>query len=117
MMSFSCPQKDVVLKTPLFDSAIWKGHLAISMLNALLPLSLIYRAICPEHFTIPISLIFYIGSFVHIATFPSEHTIPILPVILVLSIVLIAWVDINLLLPFTFAVLEALFELAHIDTA
>ena len=108
--------EDVVLESSLLDGAIWEGHLAVAMLDALLPLALVDGAIGPEHLTIPISLIIDVATLVDVAAFPSEDTIAVLPVLAVLTIILVAWCHILLLLPLALAMLQALPELAHIDT-
>lgn len=109
--------KDVVFETTLFYGAVWKSHLAISMLDTLLPLSLVDGAICPEHFSIPLSLIVKVVTLVDITALPIEDTIAVFAVLLVLTIILVAWCDIGLLFPFAFAVLEALFEVSYVHTS
>lgn len=108
--------EDVVLESSLLDGAIREGHLAVAMLDALLPLALVDGTIGPKHLTIAFSLIIYVAALVDVAAFPSEDTIAILPVLRVLTIILVAWCHILLLLPLSLAMLQALPELAHIDT-
>ena len=108
--------EDVVLESSLLYGAIWEGHLAVAMLDSLLPLALVDGAIGPEHLTIAFSLIIYVAAFVDVATFPSENTIAVLPVLGILTIILVAWCHILLLLPLALAMLQALPELPHIDT-
>ena len=108
--------KDIVFESSLLDGAIWEGHLAVAMLDALLPLALVDGAVGPEHLTVTLSLVIDVAALVDIAAFPSEDTIAILPVLRVLTIVLVAWRHILLLLPLAFSMLQALLELTHIDT-
>ena len=108
--------KDIVLESSLLDGAIWEGHLAVAMLDSLLPLALVDGAVGPEHLAVTFSLVIDVAALVDIAAFPSEDTIAILPVLRVLTIVLVAWRNILLLLPLALAMLQALPELAHIDT-
>jgi len=109
--------KYVVFKSAFFDGTIGESHLAIAMLDTLLPLALIYGAICPEHFSITISFIVNIVALVDIAALPIEHTVAVFTVLRVLTIVLVARSDINLFFPLAFAMFEAFFEFAHVNTS
>jgi hypothetical protein len=109
--------EDVVLKFSFFYGSIWESHLAIAMLDALLPLALINGTIGPEHFTIPITLIVKVAASVYVTALPSEYAIAVFAILCVLTIILVARCHILLFLPFAFAMLKALLELTHIDTA
>ena len=108
--------EDVILESSLLDGAIWEGHLTVAMLYALLPLALVDGAIGPEHLAVAFSLIIDVAALVDVAAFPSEYTVAVLPILGILTIVLVAWCHILLLLPLALAMLQALPELAHIDT-
>jgi hypothetical protein len=108
--------ENIVLKSSLLYGAIWEGHLSVAVLDALLPLALVDGPIRPEHLTVAFSFVIDITALVDVAAFPSEDTIAVFPVLRVLTIVLVAWVYILLLLPLALAMLQALSELAHIDT-
>ena len=60
----------VVLKLPFLNSAIRERHLAVSVLNASSPLSLINGAVRPEHFAEAVSLIVLVAAFVHVSALP-----------------------------------------------
>ena len=61
------PLESIVLEHTFLDAAIWKLHPTGAVLNSFLPLALITAAIFPEHFSIAVSLIFFIASFVMVA--------------------------------------------------
>jgi len=108
--------EDVILESSLLDGAIWEGHLTVAMLYALLPLALVDGAIGPEHLAVAFSLIIDVAALVDVAAFPSEYNVAVLPILGILTIVLVAWCHILLLLPLALAMLQALPELAHINT-
>lgn len=60
----------VVLKLPFLNSAIRERHLAVSVLNASSPLSLIYGAVRPEHFAEAVSFVVLVAAFVHVSALP-----------------------------------------------
>lgn len=60
----------VVLKLPLLNSAIRERHLAVPVLNASSPLSLIYGAVRPEHFAEAVSFVVLVAAFVHVSALP-----------------------------------------------
>jgi hypothetical protein len=107
-------KENVVFKTTLLYGAIRESHLSVSVLDACFPLSLVDGAISPEHLTIAVSLIVDVISLVHVARLPGENTKAVFAIASILTIILIAGVHILLLLPLSFAVLEALAELADI---
>jgi len=80
----------IKLEVAFFDSCVREYHLSISMLNTLIPFTLIDTSISPFHFTIAISLIFLIFTFVDISTSPGKNSIALLFICYVVSLVLIA---------------------------
>ena len=48
--------EDVVLESSLLDGAIWEGHLAVAMLDALLPLAIVHLSIGPQVHALAMSL-------------------------------------------------------------
>jgi hypothetical protein len=60
------------------------------MLDPLVPLTFVDRAIGPVHLSVPISLVFYICTFVNVATLPGEYSFTIFFVIEIVAFVLIA---------------------------
>jgi hypothetical protein len=95
--------KNVIFKLSFLDGAVWEGHFSVAMLDTSFPFSLIEGAVGPEHFAVTISLVVNIVTFVDISRFPHEYTKPIFAILCVFTIILIAWSDILLFFPFTFA--------------
>ena len=109
--------KNVVFESALLDGAVWESHFPVAMLDTLFPLALIDRAVGPKHFTISLSFVINIVAFVNVTALPVEDAVAVFAVLLILSIILVARIYIDLFLPFTSSVLEALFELADVDTS
>ena len=88
------------------------------MLDAHAPLALIYRAVGPEHLSIPVTLIVLIVALIDVPALPREHSVAIFSIVTILAVVLIARSGgIRLLLPFPLAMLEAFLEVTDIHAA
>jgi len=64
-----------------------------------------------------VSLVIFVTALVLVSTFPREGAHAVLLVVFIRPFVGVAILSIESLFPLAFAVLEAFFELAHIDTA
>ena len=73
--------EDVVLKVALFLRPIWEDHLAVAVLNATDPLTLVTAAIRPVHFAVAVALVLSVLAFVDVPTGPLEHTIAVLTIV------------------------------------
>ena len=80
------------------------------------PLTLVARAILPVHLAVAVPLVVLVAALVVVATLPGEETHTILLVIFVGTLIHVAVLVIESLLPLAFAMLEAIFELANVDT-
>lgn len=105
--------EDVVLEVAFPCCAIWEDHLAVSVLDALDPLSVVAAAINPVHLSIAVSLIFLVFTLIDVATCPLEDTLPVFPIIDVITLIRVAgWTFCAS--PLAFAVLHAAFEIAYV---
>ena len=111
LRTFKC----VILEETLLDSTIWELHAAHAVLNTFIPLALVTGAIFPVHLTITMSLIVFIAAFVKIARLPCEHSHAVLLVVFVAALVHVAILVIKSLLPFSFTILQPIFEFSDVD--
>ena len=105
----------VIFEETFFDAAIGELHLTIAVLNAMVPLALVTRAILPVHLAIAVPLIVPVAASVVITGLPREHTHAILFIVLVVALIHVARLVIKSLLPLSFAMLETIFELTYVD--
>ena len=103
--------EDIVLVPAFLHHAVWKSHNALTVLDALLPLTSIHGVICPIHLTIAIPLIIHIIANILVASRPHEGAISMLLVIMVLAVISIRGVDLTFR-PLALAVLHAVSKLA-----
>ena len=116
IIDLSLSFKYVVLKIPVFDSAIRKCHYASSVLDTLFPFSFIDGAIGPVHLTIAVALIIHVVSIVYVTTLPSEDALTVLLVHLVHTLESVAFGLIANFPPFAFSLFHAVFEFSDICT-
>lgn len=107
---------DIIFEDTLLKSAIWETHSAKTMLDAVLPLTLIAAAIGPVHLAIAVPLILLVAAAVLVTRLPRECANARLLIIHVVAFVLIAVGLGGTLFPFSLAVLHSAFELAHVQT-
>ena len=95
----------------------WSRHIdfSFSMLYSIFPLSLIEASIIPVHFTIAISTIISIVSFVNVSTGPCKNAISWLFIVRILSLVLITIASPSL--PQPMSISESIFEISFEITA
>lgn len=108
--------EDIVLKVAFFLRPVREDHLAVSVLDATLPLALVTATIGPVHLSIPVSLVFLVLSLVDVATGPLEHAVPVFLVCEIVTFVAVA-LGSSGTSPFSFAFLHARLKLAHIASA
>lgn len=82
---------NVKFKVAFFDNVVGEYHLSIAVLNAPVPLTLVYTTIGPAHLAIAISLIILVLAFVGIAAGPRKHAIAVLLIVKVVSFILVTW--------------------------
>lgn len=58
---------NVVFENTLLDAPIRERHTAETVLNSILPLSFVATAICPEHFTVAVTLVIFVAALILIA--------------------------------------------------
>ena len=109
--------KCIIFKLALFNSSIWKLHLADAVLNALDPLSFVAGAVFPVHLAIPMPLVILVAALVIVAALPGEHAHAALFVVFVGTVIHIAVLIIESLLPLSSAVLETILEGSDIDAS
>ena len=87
----------------------------MTLLNTTMPLTLIARAISPQHLAVPFSLVIYVTARVHISALPSEYSVSVLLVIGVFALIGVGWCGLRFP-PLPMAVLHALAEVPRIHT-
>jgi len=107
---------DIIFEDALLKSAIWETHSAKTMLDAVLPLTLVAAAIGPVHLAIAVPLILLVAAAVLVTRLPRKCANARLLIIHVVAFVLIAVGLGGSLFPFSLAVLHSAFELTHVQT-
>jgi hypothetical protein len=113
---FLCAHVYIHLEITLEGRTIRIEHCSLSVLAALLPLSLVDCPICPIHFSIAVSFVFGIIALVHVSTLPSENSITVLFVHIVLTFVVVA-VRLCTLTPLAFSMLQPGLKVSDVETA
>jgi hypothetical protein len=108
---------DIELKVAFLEDTVREYHLAIAVLYPTAPFALIYASISPLHLAIAVPLILAVLALVYVPRRPCEHAIPLLLVVHVVALVLVARLGPFCGLPAALPVLQALQELAHVETA
>ena len=106
----------VILEQAFLDSPVWELHTTDAVLDTLIPLSLVARAVFPVHLTVTVALVILVATLVIVAGLPCEHAHTIFLIVFVRAIVHVAVLVIESLLPFTFTVLQTVFEFSNVDT-
>lgn len=109
--------KCVVFEQPFFDTTIRKLHASHTVLNAFGPLSLVARAILPVHLSVAGALVTLVAPLVVVSAFPREHADSIFLVIFIEALIHVTILIIESLLPFSFAMFKAIFELSHVNAS
>ena len=78
---------NVVFEVPFALGPVGEYHLAVSMLNPFDPLSLIAAAVSPVHFSVTVSLVVSVFTFVDVAASPLEDALALLSVILIFAFI------------------------------
>jgi hypothetical protein len=81
--------EDIVIKDSFLSIPVGEVELTDAVLSAVFPLTIIDSSISPVHFTVTMSLVVEVVSFVPVATLPVELTEAVFLVIEVLSDILI----------------------------
>ena len=105
--------ENVVFKVPVFDPTIREVHYTFSVLDTLLPLSYVLGAVGPVHFSLSLSFIVDIVSYIDISTLPCEIAVTIFLIKHVHSFKSVT-VSTLFLLPISFTVFMAFFEFSVI---
>ena len=107
----------VVFEQSFLYAAIGKLHPTSTVLNAMAPLALVTATVFPVHFTVTMTLIILVASSVEVAGLPCKQTDARFLIILIRALIHIAVLGIKFLFPFSFPVLETVFELSDVNTA
>ena len=83
------------------------------MLESLIPLTLVVRAVVPSHLSGALSQIHMIAAFIHVAALPGERTFSMLHIIPKLALIHIT-VRAPIFLPFSETILDAMSELSSV---
>ena len=105
----------VILEQAFLDSPVWELHTTYAVLDTLIPLSLVARAVFPVHLTVTVALVILVATLVIVAGLPCEHAHTIFLIVFVGAFVHVTVLVIESFLPFTFAMLQAIFEFTNID--
>ena len=106
--------KCVVFKITLFSGTIWKYHTAKAMLNSFNPVSLVMAAVCPVHFSVSVTLILFILSFVNVTADPCKFSNTFFHVIYVVTFINVR-LRTTSTAPFTLSMLHPIFEITSIN--
>ena len=109
----------IVFEVALFRLSIRKHHFPYPVLNTILPLPFINRAVYPVHFSVAVSLIVFIVSFEVVSTRPLKDSKTIFLVKLVLPFVAVSnmFALIDVFLPLSLPVFQAILKVSCIDGA
>jgi hypothetical protein len=110
---FNLFYKDIVLELSFDDLSIWKRDSSETMLHAVLPVTLVSAAVDPIHLSVAMALVFPVLTDIIVSTLPVELTLAVLFVHGVLTRILVAVRILFIFLPFSFAMLHTLAELAN----
>ena len=108
--------EDVFLEVAVLYPAIGESHATFALLNAIDPLSFVYRTISPVHLSIPLLRIHRVLALETAARFPLEFTVSVLLIILVLTLVLVGVIG-SRLFPQALPILLTVIKLARVEVA
>ena len=103
----------IVFEVAFLRSGVRKHHLAVAVLDATDPFSMVATPISPVHLSVPVSFIFLVLAFVDVTTGPLENSIAMFSVVEIVTLIAVA-LGTSSTSPLSFAFFHSSFEVADV---